>query len=198
MSPGKKPLGKLDLALCDAAQMGNTAKIKDALAAGADVHVHEDYALCQAACAGNIAAMTILLAAGADANACKGRPLRYVAFDGNMEAMKILLDAKADVNATDDYGDTAVAVAAQRGHLEAVTMLLGAGAHVQGSGALARAAALGHTETVKLLIAAEAKERGSAALAAPSKIAPKAEAAAAACVSVRRPAARKPRAPGMG
>ena len=79
-------------------------------------------------------------------------------------------------------------------------MLLGAGAHVQGSGALARAAALGRTETVKLLIAAEAKERGSAEPAVPPKIAPKAEAAAAASVSIRRPAIlpRKPRAPGMG
>jgi ankyrin repeat protein len=158
MSPGKRPLGELDVALLDAARMGYTAKIEDALAAGADATAQENYALCQSAYLGNIQAMKLLLKAGADVNACHGRPLLHAAFDGNIEAMTILLEAKADVNATDRYGDTALAAAAQRGHPDAVR-LLGAHAHVS-ERALAVAKAMGHAETVKALIEAGPREIG--------------------------------------
>lgn len=203
MPPAAKSQDELNVALCDAAQANDTAKIREALALGADAHAQDDYALCHAASSGSIEAMRMLLAAGADANACQGRPLRYAAFDGNLEALKLLLEVnlgerKADVNAADSYGDTALAAAAQRGHVEAVNLLLEAGAHVTGSGAVARASAMGHSETMKLLIAAEGKEREFAP-AIPPNIPAKAEAVAVA--SVRRPVAakpRKPRGPGMG
>jgi ankyrin repeat protein len=131
--------------------------------------------------------------------------------------MTLLLEAKADVNAVDRYGNTALAAAEQRGHLDAVTLLLDAHAHVS-ERALAVAAATGHTEIVKALVAAEVGMREAAAVVPPcatdaakpspennadeSAKTPQAAVAAASVAAVpRKPVMsvmRKPRAPGLG
>ncbi len=74
-----------------------------------------------------------------------------------LDTVKVLLDSKADVNVRDNFGVTALLLAAQRGRADLVEVLLDKDADVnaktkEGVTALMAAAEYGHTEIVKSLL----------------------------------------------
>jgi len=127
--------------------------VKDALAAGADVHARNDYALRWASKNGHVEVVKVLLAVGADVHARNDYALRWASQNGHVEMVKVLLVAGADVHARDDY---ALQWASEKGHDEVVKVLLAAGAdvHADNDYALQWASGNGHVEVVKVLLAA--------------------------------------------
>ncbi len=110
-----------------------------------------------------------LIASGADVNAKApnmGTPLLYACTVGNVEAARMLVNAKADVNAAGDTGYTPLMMACQTGNKELAELLVTAGADVnakhvmdgQESGLtpLKIAQGGGHSEIAALLAAAGA------------------------------------------
>lgn len=82
----------------------------------------------------------------------------------DLSGLELLLSERVDLNSTDDHGVTALMIAAGRGKLELVRLLLTSGADVNiqdfqgkwpsaGKTALMFAATGGHTEIAKMLIA---------------------------------------------
>lgn len=124
-----------------------------------------DDALHDAAAAGDVEAIERLRDAGVDPNvrAEFGRtPLQVAAFAGRREAVMSLVRRGADVQAYDDQHIDALTIAAQRGDLAMVSLLLWLGADpgaVTGPDdrdALMAAARGGHAEIVRELVAAGA------------------------------------------
>ena len=113
--------------------------------------------------AGVAAAVVLLLAAPAPAQEDPGAALRSAAREGDVERIEDLLASGVPVDAPNRYGATALFFAAERGHLDAVRLLVGAGAALNIEDrfyqmtALSRAAGSGHREVVLFLLA-----RGSA------------------------------------
>jgi hypothetical protein len=80
---------------------------------------------------GDSVALRDLIEQGRDVNARNEfgwTPLMWAR--GNTACISILLEAGADVNAVNQVGETALACEAQKGHVAAVILLLGAGARV--------------------------------------------------------------------
>lgn len=111
-----------------------------------------------------------LIASGADVNAKApnmGTPLLYACTVGNAEAARLLINAKADVNAAGDTGYTPLMMACQTGNKELAELLVAAGADVNakhvmngqetGLTPLKIAQSGGHTEIAALLVSAGAK-----------------------------------------
>ena len=102
-------------------------------------------------------ALLLLLAASASAQD-PGEELRRAAGTGDVAKVKELLDKGIDVNAANTYGATALASAADRGHLEVVKLLLERGANPNTQDTfyklkpLSWAAQRGHMEIVRLLL----------------------------------------------
>ena len=76
---------------------------------------------------------------------------------------KVLIDNGADIKAKDEYGHTALHMAASEGRIELAKVLIGNGADINvkdqnGHTALYEATRSGHTEIVNLLKAAGAQE----------------------------------------
>ena len=94
--------------------------VKDALAAGADVHAEDDYALRWASKNGHVEVVKVLLAVGADVHARDDYALQWASKNGHVEVVKVLLAAGADVHAGDDY---ALQWASRNGHIEVVKVL---------------------------------------------------------------------------
>ncbi len=120
--------------LCNATDNGDNSKIRQALAAGADVNCDADDGW---------------------------TPLTNVAFFGHEESMRILLGAPGiDVNKLNNKGNHALVLAAQKGHSSCIRLLLAApGIDVnlqneKGDTALIWAAVRGNTECLRLLLAA--------------------------------------------
>jgi ankyrin repeat protein len=89
-------------------------------------------ALHDAASGGNIEAMKLLLAAGANVKMVDNEgmtPLHKAAQSGNVDCIKLLLKAKSMVDQLSNHC-TAVCYAANEGHLEAVKLLIAAGANI--------------------------------------------------------------------
>lgn len=110
-----------------------------------------------------------LIASGADVNAKApnmGTPLLYACTVGNAEAARLLINAKADVNAAGDTGYTPLMMACQMGNKELAEILLAAGADVNAKHVMnGQATGLtplkiaqdgGHTEIAAMLAAAGA------------------------------------------
>lgn len=110
-----------------------------------------------------------LIASGADVNAKApnmGTPLLYACTVGNAEAARLLINAKADVNAAGDTGYTPLMMACQTGNKELAEILVAAGADVNakhvmngqetGLTPLKIAQDGGHTEIAAMLAAAGA------------------------------------------
>jgi ankyrin repeat protein len=89
--------------------------------------------LLRAAGMGDLARVKALLQAGADVNAKgEGgiTALMLASLNGRADIVRVLLDARAEVNASDKEGFTALLAAAQYSHLEVVRALLAAKADV--------------------------------------------------------------------
>lgn len=147
-------------ALASAAENGQLAEARYALAAGAYVDAFDGYPLRNAAKNGHAEVVALLLAAGADVDAgteheASMGALQPAALNNHVEVVKLLLEAGADVHAGDDL---AIRHAAENGLADIVELLLKAGADAKAchSYALRWAASNGHVKVVELLLAAEA------------------------------------------
>lgn len=127
--------------------------------------VDEDYNLMVAAQSGDLASAKKAIAAGANVNAMSGNGLSaimYAAAKGHTDIVRLLLKAGANIEAKAKNSVTPLMLAANYGHTEAVKALIQAGANIEtkdknGWTALMAAASEGRTETVKALIQAGAK-----------------------------------------
>ncbi|MDJ0607941.1 MAG: ankyrin repeat domain-containing protein [Kiloniellales bacterium] len=157
-------------ALHFAAMTGESALVSVLTRAGAAVEARAergDTPLGLAAAESQVDAVLALLAAGADPDA-PGRdglpPLHRAAMAGGTGAALALLSNGADVNLTDGAsGNTALMLAANRGFVDLVSLLLDQGAEVgirakDGWTALQAAEMIGDNETAALLRAAGALE----------------------------------------
>ena len=157
-------------ALHFAAMTGESALISVLIRAGAAVEPRAergDTALGLAAAQSQVDAVLALLSAGADPDA-PGRdglpPLHRAAMAGGTGAALALLSNGADVNLADEAsGNTALMLAANRGFVDLVRLLLDQGADVRirakdGWTALQAAEMIGDNETAALLRAAGALE----------------------------------------
>ncbi|MCB1314793.1 MAG: ankyrin repeat domain-containing protein [Leptospiraceae bacterium] len=112
----------------------NTALLRGALAAGADVNTRmdlENTGLINAAITGDIPIMKILLEHGADVEARNfvgNSALTGAAYNGELEAIRELLRAGADVNGTGYQKITPLMNAARKCRVETVRVLIEAGA----------------------------------------------------------------------
>lgn len=151
-----------------AAEAGDVAAIRAALAAGVDVD-GEDAAtgqtpLLRAVAAGRTNAVKALLDAGADPSrpSRKGYPpLAFAAERGHLEIIRLLVKAGADPDAAPPPSYVPLAHAALEDKPEAMKLLIELGANVDaknqaGLTALFSAAVRGRREAVKLLLAAGA------------------------------------------
>lgn len=112
-------------------------------------------ALRRAASAGDLAKVKELLAAGADVNAANaygGTALAFAADKGHAAVVDLLLERGADVNAKDRfYGATPLVWAVGHGHAEIVRSLLAKGAQGEAE-ALVAAAGDGQSAIVKVIL----------------------------------------------
>lgn len=112
-------------------------------------------ALRRAASAGDVAKVKELLAAGADVNAANaygGTALAFACDKGQTAVVNLLLEHGADVNAKDRfYGATPLTWAVEKGHAEIVRALLAKGAQGE-TEALMSASASGRADMVKLIL----------------------------------------------
>ncbi|HEY4217955.1 MAG TPA: ankyrin repeat domain-containing protein [Gemmatimonadaceae bacterium] len=127
--PAREPV------IAEAAQRGDAAAAKSAMAKGADVNLAEgdgSTALHWAAQRGDVALVKSLLAAHANVKATTRigsyTPLDLAAQSGNAEIINLLIKAGADVKAKTSTGASAIHFAAQSGNPEAVVALLDHGA----------------------------------------------------------------------
>ena len=125
----------LDSALLSAAEKGETRRIRELLAAGANANAKgwADYTPLHAACGrGNLASVKLLLGAGADVNAqdkYQGQrtPLGVVAATAKVEFARELIAAGADV---EKGGISPLIAAARYGRADMMKILVEAGANV--------------------------------------------------------------------
>ncbi len=122
-------------ALMSAATAGHTAVVQALIEVGADVlaRAHGDY--CALYCAvwhSHPECVRALVAAGADVNAAPGAPpvslLSSAISKRNVDIVRQLLEAGASVTRKDQFGGTALGLAASHEEPEAVRLLLAAGA----------------------------------------------------------------------
>lgn len=155
--------------LMSAVQQGDLAKVKELIAAGADVNARRKdggTALMYALGTGRTEIARALIAAGADVNARdqKGATaLIVVSAQGRTDMVRALIAAGADVNARNAAGHTALMIVSSFGHTEAARILIAAKADVnakdeKGRTALMYASHAGHSRVVNLLKQAGAKE----------------------------------------
>jgi ankyrin repeat protein len=90
-------------------------------------------------------------------NADGSTPLQWAVYEGDVSEVRRLLDAGADVAAANDYGATAMGLAAEVAHTEILQLLLEAGANVdspnaEGQTALMAVARTGNVAAAKLLL----------------------------------------------
>ena len=149
--------------LLEAVKEGHVDKLKALIEKGADPNAKDilgSPALIGAACAGQTEIVVALLSAGADVNArgalVDSTALICACSEGHTETVKALLAASADVDAQNEYGQSALYLAAQGCHTESVKVLLAAGANVNaktmnGNTALKVAELMGCKEAAQLL-----------------------------------------------
>lgn len=94
---------------------------------------------------------------GMDVDSCDEAGLSLLmraAREGNLELVDFLVRNRANIRAQTSWGDSAMSLAAQKGHTAVVGRLIAAGGPVDQPGwsALLYAAMEGHVETVKLLL----------------------------------------------
>jgi ankyrin repeat protein len=161
-----------DMDLIRSAERGDAARVRQLVAAGADVRARDNRgrtALLAATQHDRVEIAKLLIAAGADVNAkdqIDDSPYLLAGARGYVEILRATLAAGADLASTNRYGGTALIPACHYGHVEAVRELLRTRIDVDhvnrlGWTALLEAVILGdggarHTEIVRLLIAHKA------------------------------------------
>lgn len=88
--------------------------------------------------------------------------LWQAARQGNLVIVQIILTAGVDINTRDQFGNTALNLAAEAGHVEIVRYLLDSGADIENLGGaqktpLMNATFAGHTQVVELLLQHQAR-----------------------------------------
>lgn len=141
--------------------VGDAARVKELIAAGADVNEKIGYMtpILSAAKNGTPETMRLLLENDARTDHVSEfdwTPLHTAAVEGHVEMVRLLLDAGADIEARDQDGMTPLISAARFGHIDVVQTLLEHGAFLdakdKGLGtARSRAAGWNQSELVKLL-----------------------------------------------
>ncbi len=157
-----------DNPLIGAAENGNTAAVKAALARKADVNAAEldgTTALHWAVRNDDTETVDLLLKAGANAkvqNRYGISPILLASTNGSAPMIERLLKAGADANSASPEGETALMTASRTGKADAVQALIANGAKVnatekwRGQSALMWAAAEGHADVVAVLLKAGA------------------------------------------
>ncbi|TPX59810.1 hypothetical protein PhCBS80983_g02198 [Powellomyces hirtus] len=152
-----------DIALQDAAGVGNTMLCDLLISRGASVKARDDRALRAAARAGNTATVALLLLHGANIHAGSDRALLLACLENHLETVNVLLNHGACVNghlpqedersvrSNTNGTDIPLICAAARGHVLIVKMLLNRGATAICE-ALSKAAEEEHLEVAKLLM----------------------------------------------
>lgn len=116
--------------LISAAERGNAAAVRDALAQGARIDARDERgrtALMAATHARRADLVRALLAAGADVDIRDDRldnPFLYAGAEGLLDILQLTIDAGADPRLTNRFGGTALIPAAERGHVDVVRELL--------------------------------------------------------------------------
>ena len=102
------------------AQQGIVWLVKDAIAAGANVHAGYDYALRLASEYGHAEVVKVLLDARGNVHGRGDWALQWASYKGHAEVVQLLLDAGTDMHAMDDY---ALRWASYKGHTKVVKLL---------------------------------------------------------------------------
>ena len=116
--------------LTKAAARGDTASIRELLAAGADVNEPDADGrtpVMVATRGNNVDAVRVLIEAGADVDIRDNRldnPFLYAGAEGLLDILRLTIEAGADPALTNRFGGTALIPASERGHVEVVRELL--------------------------------------------------------------------------
>ena len=121
------------LAVIDAVEAGDVARLREVVAAGADVHAMEDTSpLARAIELGNGQVIEALLELGTNPDlGGMETPLAVAAGGGDEKLVKRLLDAGADVDALCEEDVTPLMYAAHGGHVKVMKLLIDRGADVK-------------------------------------------------------------------
>ncbi|KNC50858.1 uncharacterized protein AMSG_06763 [Thecamonas trahens ATCC 50062] len=164
LNPSLTPVSKSEAKLLRAVEAGNQAKVLDKLDKGRSPDVAAPdgtFALAIAVRAGSTDLVDLLLLHGADASRPDVRgntPLHWAAIEGRVDIMASLLDMGALLNVPNRASAFApLHLAASKGHMAAVDMLIAAGARAlvvdkDGQTPLFWAARHGHADIVRMLI----------------------------------------------
>ncbi len=126
----------------DAIRKGDLARLKELVAAGANIYAHEDFALIFAAVCGHLDVVHYLVKQGADVHANNDKALMWAAQNGHLDVVRYLIEEQgADVHADND---AALRWAAGNGHLHVVRYLVKQGANVHADNDAALIAAYIH------------------------------------------------------
>ena len=153
-----------------AATYGRVELVELLLAAGASPNPKRASPLARAASHGSLGSVRALLAAGADVKAAGGEAITGAAAAGATEVVEALLAAGADPNAKNEDRESALMVAADRGHAGVAAALVAAGARLDAKNGswtpLHYAVAGGRRDVARLLVAAGARPGGRGRLRA--------------------------------
>lgn len=161
MSAGSGSVVCMDL--FEASKTGDIERIRELIAAGADVDGQDEYGwapLSFAVTRGYQEIVNVLINAHANVNRQNKfgmAPLSYAAANGRQEVVQALIDAGADVDRQNIYGVTPLGFAAANGHKKVVQALIAAGARVnvqdaEGGTPLYLATRHGRKEVVQVLV----------------------------------------------
>ncbi len=150
--------------LLEAAGEGHEEAVRVLLAAGADPNVRRGAVVELVAAANHTAPMRLCLSAGIDLERASRTHVKaavfHAAYHGNGEILRLLLGAGADPDVRNEYKETPLIVAAEKGHLDAVSALISGEANVErkcdGYTALHCAVRGGHVDVVDALLSASA------------------------------------------